>query len=348
MTEQPPGWSTPDPRGPGSVPPALPVPPPLAAYAAPDRRRDRRVVPLRPLGLGELLDGAVSVLRRYPRPVFAAAAMVAVVGAALHLLVTLSVRGAIGTAARDASEGSGDALATLLGAAAVSGGLNLLVGTVTGAVLAGVVTAVVGRAVFGDDTTVQQAWQLLRPRLPALMGVALTVSLASSGIFLVAVGIVAAVATTSTVAAALTGVVVVPLGTAAAFWLYVRWSLAAAAVVLEKQSVQAALRRSAVLVARSFWRVAGVLLLAGLIAVFVSLVLSVPFQVAGLSTFRGFGSGSTDLSTSRVVGAAVTSAVVATVVAPFAAGVRALLYVDRRMRAEGLDVTLVAAAAARA
>jgi len=31
-------------------------------------------------------------------------------------------------------------------------------------------------------------------------------------------------------------------------------------------------------------------------------------------------------------------------VSPFSSGVRALLYVDRRMRAEGLDLTLQAAA----
>ncbi|HSK58429.1 MAG TPA: hypothetical protein VK935_05175, partial [Actinomycetospora sp.] len=37
------------------------------------------VVPLRPLGLGEVLDGAVSVLRRYPRPSLGLAALVALV-----------------------------------------------------------------------------------------------------------------------------------------------------------------------------------------------------------------------------------------------------------------------------
>ena len=51
--------------------------------------------------------------------------------------------------------------------------------------------------------------------------------------------------------------------------------------------------------------------------------------------------------TLKVVLAAVYGGLVVTVVKPFTAGVRALLYVDRRMRAEGLDVQLAAAAAAR-
>ena len=41
----------------------------------------------------------------------------------------------------------------------------------------------------------------------------------------------------------------------------------------------------------------------------------------------------------------VGAGIAQTVVAPFTAGVRALLYIDRRMRAEGLDVSLMAAVA---
>ena len=39
----------------------------------------RLLVPLRPLGIGEILDGAVTYIRRYPRPTLGIAAGVALV-----------------------------------------------------------------------------------------------------------------------------------------------------------------------------------------------------------------------------------------------------------------------------
>ena len=52
------------------------------------------------------------------------------------------------------------------------------------------------------------------------------------------------------------------------------------------------------------------------------------------------------LSRRALVLSAIGTGIASLVVAPFSAGVTALLYVDRRMRAEGLDVALQAAAAA--
>ena len=48
------------------------------------------VVPLRPLGLGELLDGAVGVLRRYPRPALGLAALIAVITTLLDAVLLLT------------------------------------------------------------------------------------------------------------------------------------------------------------------------------------------------------------------------------------------------------------------
>ncbi len=59
------------------------------------------------------------------------------------------------------------------------------------------------------------------------------------------------------------------------------------------------------------------------------------------------GEAAQSLTTRAVVLSALGTGVASTLVAPFTAGVTALLYVDRRMRAEGLDVALQAAAAER-
>ena len=49
-------------------------------------------------------------------------------------------------------------------------------------------------------------------------------------------------------------------------------------------------------------------------------------------------------TTTALVLTQIGGGVAQTVTSPFTSGVRALLYVDRRMRAEGLDVALAAAA----
>ena len=122
-------------------------------------------------------------------------------------------------------------------------------------------------------------------------------------------------------------------------------SLAPAAAVLERAGVMTSLKRSGVLVRRSWWRICGILLLTLVIASFVSQVVQIPFLVFGAGP-TGLGRlADPDGTTTRILVLSYIGAGVAqTIVAPFTAGVRALLYIDRRMRAEGLDVALTAAA----
>ncbi len=136
-------------------------------------------------------------------------------------------------------------------------------------------------------------------------------------------------------------------GAVLGFVLYVRFALACSALVLEDAPLGRAFRRSNVLVRRSFWRIVGILLLTFVVSSFVAQVVQVPFMFFGdgnpltsLSSPDSDGPGRTAL-VMTTLGAGLASALIT----PFTAGVRALLYVDRRMRAEGLDVALQAAAA---
>ena len=345
MSDLPGGWTMPDdgPAGPlpGSLLTGSPV---LSSYDEPARRAVRGVIPLRPLGVGEVLDGAVAVIRAVPRPVFAFSAGVAVVTALLDLLVTLTLLGPL-TSTTASEVDSSDPFAVYTGSVLVGTGLTLLISVISAAVLAGIVTAVVGRALFGTPTSLGEAWSQVRPRLPRLLLLSLVVGLAVYGAFFGSIAVLALLALAGP-GGVLLGVLLLFLGSAAAVWLYIRWSLAPAVLVLERQGVRASLKRSGVLVARSWWRIIGVLLLALVIALFVSLVVQLPFQLLGYSPFDGL-SADYELTTTQAVIGAVSGAFASTVVAPFSAGVRSLLYVDRRMRAEGLDVALVAASTDR-
>jgi hypothetical protein len=72
-------------------------------------------------------------------------------------------------------------------------------------------------------------------------------------------------------------------------------------------------------------------------------VLAIPFSLLGAAVGGGsgglFGAAGTTSVASLIIGA-IGSILAATVTRPISAGVNVLLYVDLRMRREGLDLTL--------
>lgn len=320
----PAGWGGPDqPQGGYGAPGQPAYAPPGATGWAPAVRPG--VIPLRPLGLGDVLDGAVGAVRRYPRQAISQALVVAVLATALNvaLLLLLPDRLLEGdTAAEDLSdEEAGGIVLSLIGLLGVA--------TVAGLVASGLVAVVLGKAVLGQDLPFQDAWAQTRAVLPRLLGLCLLIFAAlllTAGLPFLAL------------LAGPIGIPVVLAGVVGAGYLYVRLSLAAPALVLERGTVRQAVRRSGVLVRGSFWRILGILLLARVIMAVVGNVLQVPFLfIDGLSG---------EVSTAGQIGTSVGAGLSLVVTLPFFGGVAALLYLDRRMRVEGLDVQLAAAAAA--
>ena len=360
---EPGGWTAPEGWGPPSPPaappggPATPAPgapgdgPAAPAYGqstygySPEVKPG--VVPLRPLGLGELLDGAVGVLRRYPRPTLGMSAAVAVVATLLNVVLLLTAfRPFMDVdAAADLESGNSEALEAALGGAAVGGVLSGVLALLSGAILTGILTAVVGKAVLGQPLSLRDAWAQVRPVLLRLVGVAFLLALIAGALAFAGVFVGVLLIAVGGGAAALIGVPLILLGLAAAAYIYFRLSLAPCALVLEKLDIRTSLRRSWLLVKGDWWRVFGITLLTLLVAGFVGLVIQVPFELLGYGSLSDLTGGGDALSARTLIASSIGGIVAATLVDPFTAGVRALLYVDRRMRAEGLDVALTAAAA---
>lgn len=290
-----------------------------------------RLVPLRPLATGELLDGSVALARAYPRVLLAVGAVLAVLAAVVDLIITLTVVGPL-SVDRTATLGS-QQTQDLLGAAGVSGLASLFVTTVSGVLMLAVSAQVLGHVVLGEQTSLRQTCAELRPFAGRLVVLALVVA---AGVF--AALVLAFVVLATTGSAGLTGLVLTA-GGLGAVWLYVHWSLAGAVLVLEKQSVRASLGRSRTLVRGAFWKVLGVLLLALGISYAVATVIQIPFSLLGYDPFAGL-SGTYEFTRTDAVLGAVASALAGSLVAPFSGGVRALVYLDRRMRAEALDLDL--------
>lgn len=341
------GYGAPPPPGYAPPPPGYGPPPPTAAppwsqpgwgqpgFGAPVVTPG--VVPLRPLTLGELLDGAVKVVRRYPRPTFAMAGLIALVTTVLNVLSVLAEDfSTFADEIRSGSSSSDPLVGTNLASIPATA-----VTALAGIVLTGFLVVVVGKAVLGHATTFGEVWQQVRGRILALVGLALLTGVLAFGPILAAVVVAVLLALVSPVLLVL-GVPLVLAAAALGVHVYVRFSLAPAVLVLERAGIRASLTRSALLVKGDWWRCFGILLLVQVIASVVSSILTVPFVVvAGINAVANPDAGSfTLLFVLSQVGAGLTTLLVS----PFTAGVRGLLYVDRRMRAEGLDLTLQAAA----
>jgi hypothetical protein len=364
MNEQPAGWASPA----GEQAAATPVAPPAWAelpvygqaggWQTPPGWGQPRpaepqpgVVPLRPLGLGELLDGAVTLIRRYPRPVLGLSAALAIIATVLNVTLAVTVFKPLVQFDISALENGGTAstgeVDGFFGGAILGSLGSSLVSALATLVLTGVLTVIAGRGVLGEPMTLGQAWAAFRPSLWRLIGLALLTALLVYGTFTAGLTLALVTIVVFGAGGALLGIPLALAAVALSVYLYCRLALAPCAVILERAGIRTSLRRSSILVRGSWWRVFGVLLMATVVAAVVGQVVQAPFVVFGIApTFFGgdaLSNGASRLLVITYIGAGIAQ----TVIAPFTAGVRALLYVDRRMRAEGLDVALTAAAAQR-
>lgn len=339
----PPGWSP-------QQPPAYPPPTTWGQqphWAPPPAPPKPGIVPLRPLGVGEILDGAISAIRSQPRIMLGLSAVIAVVTQLLTAPVTwllLHDRGDVTFSVDEPT--SADEQYAFTASAVTATLAQVLVTLVAALLLTGILTVVVSRAVLGERMSASTAWERTRPRVRALLGVTGLVILVELGVLVVGL----APGTLLVLSSAPTPLVVVAfvLGVAAALavavHLYVAFALAPVAVVLERARVVASLRRSRSLVRGAWWRTFGILLLVNVIAQFIAGILAVPFTVlAMLAAFLG-DAGLNPYDAWPLLIASVGTVLASAVTWPFTAVSTALVYVDRRMRREALDVELVRAA----
>ncbi|AZQ71865.1 hypothetical protein EKH77_12180 [Streptomyces luteoverticillatus] len=310
------------------------------------------VVPLRPLGVGEILDGAVSTTRLYWRTVLGVSATVALGTQAAGTTVTgLWFRDVAGLN-KLADPGTADLHEVLDAVGKSLGSLTVasLVGLVGTIIASAMLTVVVSRAVLGRPASMGDAWRDARPRLLALTGLFLLVPLLMAAAFAVCLvpGLAVAAGSDAGISGdpsgggagllALGGLA----GMAVAAWLWVRYSLAAPALMLEKQGVIGAMRRSAKLVRGAGWRIFGIQVLAAFIVFMIGSMAQIPTSlIDGLVT----GESTMDhLTWTSLIINGVGAAIGSALALPITAGVTALLYMDQRIRRESLDIELARAA----
>jgi Membrane domain of glycerophosphoryl diester phosphodiesterase len=336
----PPSWGAP----PSGQPPSW----------GPPSRPPAGIVPLRPLTVGEILDGSFQAVRSNARTmVGTAAAVVAAV-----TVVSLAPQALLLDRLKDNpyfTQGPQAPLADQLDALTGIGESRAVPSVLTFVavtMLEALLIVPVSEAVLGRRMDAGQMWRRARGRLPAALGLALLTGLltAAAAVLALAPGIAALLAG-SLLDNEVFGVALLLAGVAGAvvlaIALYVRWSLAAPALILESAPVTTAMRRSWRLVNGSAWRVLGILLLAGIIVSIGQAVITVPVGLLAGLPAAGQPSqyASLPVTFAQLLISGVGTIVAGAVFYPFSAAVSALLYIDLRMRREGLDVRLARAAA---
>lgn len=307
------------------------------------------LIPLRPLAFGTLMFAPFQVLRRNPRATFGSAlliqgvillASIAIVGP-----VTFWVVNRISSAPTDqqAEVEAGGILLIVLSAL-----IPLFLSVIASALLQGVIVTEVARGTLGEKLNMRRLWKAARPRLWTLVLWTLLLTAALIGALAVLVGIVVLFVilgdTLGITLAIVTGIVGGLGYVAAVLWIWTKTSVVPSLIVLERLSVRAAIRRSWTLTRGYFWRTFGVLALVTIIVNTLVTIVTTPFTLAftwlmslidPTAALDAFGPAAlayaANIAVSLVAGAigsVITSATLA------------LIYIDLRMRTEGLDLEL--------
>ncbi|WP_423918332.1 hypothetical protein ACPEEZ_10205 [Frigoribacterium sp. 2-23] len=312
------------------------------------------LVPLRPLGFGEMLGAAFAVFRRNPRTTFGTALLSQVIVLVIAVLVTGGVALAAFSRVESALPQDRDAVsAGALAITALSTLVPVVLSLVVSAVLQGLFVLETARQTLGEKLRLGGLWALARGRLGVLIGWSLIVAAALLVGLALAVGIIAlgvALGGAALVAGIVLGILASLGLVVVALWLTTKFALVPSALVLERMTLGQALRRSWWLTrgGLGFWRTLGLLALVFAMIQFATQVVSTPFSLLfGLLGGTLFPTGNVD-DTSGLVVAGVTylltiviSAVITAIGSIVQAASIGLVYIDLRIRSEGLDLELV-------
>ncbi len=308
------------------------------------------IIPLRPLSLGELLDGGVRAIRANPAVMFGLSAVVVTVGVVLSAILTAYLGGLISgplstltgrlSQLPNASTTDLGALSDQLGTAFASIAAVPVTALAT-TILDGLLVISVSRSVLGRRAAVGEvarSW-----RVWWVIGFTL---LMSAAVALVSGGMVGLLVWAGArqqwgwlAFGAVVGTLAIVVG---AVWVNTRTLLVTPALMLEGKPFWRTVGRAWRLTRGSFWRLFGISLLVAVLVSVLTQIITVPFTLVAEAATGGV------TSFWAVVITSVGKVITLTAATTYTAAVVSLLYIDVRMRREALDVELARAATADA
>jgi len=316
----------------------------------------RGLIPLHPLTFGMILSRSFAVLRHNPKVLFG-------FGVVIQLVVGIAAAALLGvmtyttfTRLESLSPSSPDFEAVAAGAI----GINLIAAIVIAlasvaftALVQGVVAAEVGYGALGVKGSLRILWKRMAPAFWRLASYSLLIGLAVFGFILLVFGIIVLLIAASGGSEAMIGpvialVIIVTLGSIPLFvWLNTKLLLVPSALVLERATLRSAFVRSWRLTRGRFWVAFGATVLIGIIMSTAAGVMNVPASL--VSTLLGtIISPTGDPEPSQVLGFVLLTMVPQVLVLAIQAigavvqsTAASLVYLDSRMRYEGLDHALM-------
>lgn len=308
------------------------------------------IIPLRPLGLSDIFNGAFRALREAPSVMFGLVLGIWCVFSVLNAIAASVTLPDYATLSRTLNQQNPattiDSLMGLLEQACIVGIPFAVIQVAIVGLTTGIGVAAVAPLVLGKRPSVADTWEATKPHLWKLIGLSFLVQAIILGIYavvfaplaLIIPGIInqdfrwLAAGALLTMCSAIGGLIF-------SVFIFVRLTFTVPSIVMEGIGVRAALRRSWRLTRGSFWRILGIIVLTymilGAVMAGLGMVVSIVTALAGfvVQDFRLLAS----------INAAFSSIITGLYI-PFVASVVSLLYVDLRMRREGLALTLLRAA----
>lgn len=314
------------------------------------------IVPLHPFGFGTILGRSFTALRHNPRVLLGFALVVQTVA---YLVISVAIAGvALASFSRldTLRSGSDDFDAVMAGSVALTAVVALVLGVAAGGLsvlVQGVVVGEVAHAVVAEKPTLRAVWRRVRPVFWRLIGYAALTFAAAAVVFAVLGGIVVVVSLAVLPLGILLGVLLA-LGCIPLYlWLATKLYLVPSVIILEGVGVRRGIARSWRLTRGRFWSTLGVLVIISAGFSVIAQIISFPLGIlsGGLSTIVAPTDASAPNAWVAFIVVQLLGQVAILLVQSIALVVQStsavLVYVDARMRTEGLDHDLASYVEAR-
>jgi hypothetical protein len=234
--------------------------------------------------------------------------------------------------------------------------VTFILGIFASAVLQGIITFEVSRGALGEKLPLRQLWRGAKGRIGALIGwsVALgAIAFAAILLFAFVIGLSAGLLIGGGTSAGITvGVIVIIVAILGAIvltiWISTKLSFVPSVIVLERARLGAAIRRSWRLTSGTyfFWRTFGIELLVSVIISTATSIILIPVSVGSTLITVATQTSTSSAPTDQIsfITEAVTlllQAIVGAITVIISTASFSLLYVDARIRREGLDLDLM-------
>ncbi|HEY9306380.1 MAG TPA: glycerophosphoryl diester phosphodiesterase membrane domain-containing protein [Microbacterium sp.] len=323
----------------------------MTAYPAWTPASRPGIIPLHPLSFGTILGRSFAALRQNPRVLLGFALVVQTLAYVVVLAGVLGVMWATFSRLNTLQPGSDEYETVMAGSIALTAVAGIVLSLAAGAlsvIVQGIVVVEVTHAAVAEKLTLGALWRQVMPIAWRLIGYSLLVILAVAALVTVVVLAIVGIAIAAPPAAIALTIVVILAAIPLTWWLMIKLLLVPAAIIVERATILQALSRSWMLTRGRFWPALGVIIVVSVIFAAVAQVVSLPmsFLSMGLTTIIAPTGAPEPTAIIGFIAAALLTQVLTLLLQSVAVVVQstatALIYIDCRMRREGLDLDLLA------